>query len=96
MFSAPLGIVGQRSNHHAYNLDGESPAICGSKMALAAQACSRRAAIAAIATCRQRIYDVNILLRVGGGIEFDWDAENTRHLRRHGITPEELYRETHE
>ena len=25
-----------------------------------------------------------------GGIEFDWDTENTRHLRRHRVTPDEF------
>ena len=25
-----------------------------------------------------------------GGIEFDWDAENTRHLKRHRVTPAEF------
>ncbi len=25
-----------------------------------------------------------------GGIEFDWDAENTRHLKRHRVTPDEF------
>lgn len=25
-----------------------------------------------------------------GGIEFDWDAQNTRHLKRHRVTPEEF------
>jgi uncharacterized DUF497 family protein len=24
------------------------------------------------------------------GIEFDWDAQNTRHLERHGVTPSEF------
>jgi uncharacterized DUF497 family protein len=24
------------------------------------------------------------------GIEFDWDAENTRHLKRHRVTPDEF------
>ena len=27
---------------------------------------------------------------VQGDLEFDWDVENTRHLRRHGVTPEEF------
>jgi uncharacterized DUF497 family protein len=27
---------------------------------------------------------------VNGGIEFDWDAENTQHLKRHRVTPEEF------
>lgn len=27
---------------------------------------------------------------VGVGIEFDWDAENTRHLQRHRVTPKEF------
>ena len=27
---------------------------------------------------------------VSGGIEFDWDAENTRHLKRHRVTPNEF------
>jgi len=27
---------------------------------------------------------------VNGGIEFDWDAENAKHLKRHGVTPEEF------
>jgi len=27
---------------------------------------------------------------VNGGTEFDWDAENARHLRRHGVTPDEF------
>jgi uncharacterized DUF497 family protein len=27
---------------------------------------------------------------VGGGIEFDWDAENVRHLKRHDVTPREF------
>jgi uncharacterized DUF497 family protein len=27
---------------------------------------------------------------VNGGIDFDWDAENTRHLKRHRVTPEEF------
>jgi len=27
---------------------------------------------------------------MGGGIEFDWDAENTRHLSRHRVTPDEF------
>jgi len=25
-----------------------------------------------------------------GGIEFHWDAENTRHLKRHRVTPNEF------
>jgi len=25
-----------------------------------------------------------------GGIEFDWDEENTRHLARHNVTPAEF------
>ena len=25
-----------------------------------------------------------------GGIEFDWDAENARHLKRHRVTPDEF------
>lgn len=25
-----------------------------------------------------------------GGVEFDWDAENTRHLRRHRVTAKEF------
>jgi len=25
-----------------------------------------------------------------GGIDFDWDAENLRHLKRHRVTPEEF------
>lgn len=25
-----------------------------------------------------------------GGIEFDWDAENTRHLKRHRVSPAEF------
>ena len=25
-----------------------------------------------------------------GGVEFDWDAENARHLRRHRVTPKEF------
>lgn len=25
-----------------------------------------------------------------GGVEFDWDAENTRHLKRHRVTPAEF------
>ncbi len=24
------------------------------------------------------------------GVEFDWDAQNTRHLKRHRVTPEEF------
>jgi uncharacterized DUF497 family protein len=28
--------------------------------------------------------------KVGGGIEFDWDAENTRHLKRHRVTTNEF------
>jgi uncharacterized DUF497 family protein len=28
--------------------------------------------------------------QVGGGIEFDWDAVNTRHLKRHRVTPTEF------
>ena len=28
--------------------------------------------------------------RVSGGIEFDWDAANTRHLKRHRVTPAEF------
>lgn len=27
---------------------------------------------------------------MGGGIEFDWDAENIRHLKRHRVTPDEF------
>jgi uncharacterized DUF497 family protein len=27
---------------------------------------------------------------VNGGIEFDWDAENTQHLKRHRVTPDEF------
>jgi uncharacterized DUF497 family protein len=27
---------------------------------------------------------------VDGGIEFDWDAENVRHLKRHRVTPNEF------
>ena len=27
---------------------------------------------------------------VAGGTEFDWDAENTRHLKRHRVTPDEF------
>ena len=27
---------------------------------------------------------------VDGGIEFDWDAENTRHLNRHRVTTDEF------
>jgi uncharacterized DUF497 family protein len=27
---------------------------------------------------------------VTGGVEFDWDAENMRHLKRHGVTPDEF------
>ena len=27
---------------------------------------------------------------VNGGIEFDWDAGNARHLRRHRVTPDEF------
>ena len=27
---------------------------------------------------------------MNGGIEFDWDAENARHLKRHGVTPDEF------
>ena len=27
---------------------------------------------------------------MGGGIEFDWDAENTRRLKRHRVTPDEF------
>lgn len=27
---------------------------------------------------------------MSGGIEFDWDAGNTRHLKRHRVTPEEF------
>jgi uncharacterized DUF497 family protein len=27
---------------------------------------------------------------VDGGIEFDWDAENIRHLKRHRVTPDEF------
>jgi uncharacterized DUF497 family protein len=27
---------------------------------------------------------------VGGGIEFDWDANNTKHLKRHRVTPAEF------
>jgi uncharacterized DUF497 family protein len=27
---------------------------------------------------------------VNGGIEFDWDAENARNLRRHRVTPDEF------
>ena len=25
-----------------------------------------------------------------GGVQFDWDAENLRHLKRHGVTPDEF------
>jgi hypothetical protein len=25
-----------------------------------------------------------------GGVQFDWDAENVRHLKRHGATPDEF------
>lgn len=27
---------------------------------------------------------------MGGGIEFDWDANNTKHLRKHRVTPAEF------
>lgn len=27
---------------------------------------------------------------MNGGIEFDWDAENSRHLQRHQVTPDEF------
>lgn len=27
---------------------------------------------------------------MSGGIEFDWDAENARHLKRHHVTPAEF------
>jgi uncharacterized DUF497 family protein len=27
---------------------------------------------------------------VGAGIEFDWDAQNIRHLKRHRVTPTEF------
>jgi uncharacterized DUF497 family protein len=27
---------------------------------------------------------------VGGGIEFEWDTENVRHLQRHGVAPQEF------
>ena len=27
---------------------------------------------------------------VTGGIEFNWDAENRRHLKRHRVTPDEF------
>jgi hypothetical protein len=27
---------------------------------------------------------------VTGGIEFDWDAKNTGHLKRHCVTPDEF------
>ncbi len=27
---------------------------------------------------------------VNGGIEFDWDAENTQHLKRHHVTTDEF------
>lgn len=25
-----------------------------------------------------------------GSVRFDWDAENVRHLKRHGVTPDEF------
>ena len=28
--------------------------------------------------------------QVDGGIEFDWDTENIRHLKRHRVKPEEF------
>jgi hypothetical protein len=27
---------------------------------------------------------------VGGGVEFNWDSENTQHLKRHRVTPAEF------
>ena len=27
---------------------------------------------------------------VGGGVEFEWDEQNIRHLRRHGVAPQEF------
>ena len=27
---------------------------------------------------------------MSGGIEFDWDAENTKHLKQHRVTPKEF------
>jgi uncharacterized DUF497 family protein len=32
----------------------------------------------------------DIMSEVSGGIEFDWDAGNTRHLKRHRVTPDEF------
>ena len=30
------------------------------------------------------------MVEVSGGIEFDWDAGNTRHLKRHRVTRDEF------
>ena len=38
----------------------------------------------------QRIYDDNRMGVVNGGIEFDWDADNLRHLKRHRVSPQEF------
>ena len=32
----------------------------------------------------------NIMGAVNSGIEFDWDTENARHLKRHPVTPDEF------